>query len=454
MRLSDARLVELSMNTLNSAVLDETFLQDIVARTLKAGATDAEIRASEGRALSVSVRNQALQSVENAEGQNLHLTAYVGNRKASLSTNDISAASLRDLIERVTTMAKIAPEDPFCGLAPKELVSSGSDEELQLCDPTEMSAAELQALAMEVEDAARSVRGVSQCDGAPTNWSANCGAHVTSNGLSRRTQSSSFGAGVSVIAAKGDAKEVGDAHRGSHWRETLPAAGEIGREAGENAAAKLGSRKIASTNAPVIFDRRIAMSFIGPMLGAISGHSVARGVSFLKDRLEKKVFGTGFEIVDDPFVPRGLGSRAVDGEGISPKRRTIIDGGVLTTWLLDCATARQLKTTTTGHASGAYNLTVTPGDRTREELMSDAGRGLLVTTLFGPSLNPNSGDWSLGVAGFWFENGQLAYPVSEITVAGCLPLLYPLVIVGSDLELRSAQNAPSLLVPQMSIGGK
>ena len=220
------------------------------------------------------------------------------------------------------------------------------------------------------------------------------------------------------------------------------------------AAAQLGSRKLPSMNAPVIFDRTVAMALITPLLGAISGSAIARGTSFLKDKVGQRVFANGVDIVDEPFIPRALGSRAVDLEGVAPRPRKIVADGILTTWLMDCATARQLKLETTGHAGGVSNLSVSPGRLSRQELMSEAGSGLLVTTLFGPSLNPNSGDWSLGVAGFWFERGAIAYPVSEVTVAGRLPELYPQIVIGSDLEIRDAANSPSLLVPQMSIGGR
>jgi PmbA protein len=434
--------------------MNEDLLQDILARTLRLGATDAEVRTEESRALQVDIRNRALQNVQNAESTSLQLTAYVGKRKASVGTNHFSARALSELVERAVAMAKVAPEDAWCGLAPRELVSSGDDRHLELCDPGEMNATQLEAWALELEDAARTVPGVTQCEGAPAQCGWGRSLHVASNGLCRRSEGSFYSAGIAVIAEKDGQKEVGRAQRAARWCKDLPALSDIGIEAGKSAASQLGARKLASLKAPVIFDRSVATTLIGPLLGAISGAAIARGTSFLKNKLGGKVFADGIEIVDDPFLPRGLGSRAVDHEGVAPRRRKIIDDGVLTTWLLDCSTARQLKLDTTGHAGGVSNLTVMPGRSSRQELMAQAGSGLLVTTLFGPSLNPNSGDWSLGVAGFWFERGEIAYPVSEVTVAGRLPDLYPQLIVGSDLEMRDAANAPSLLVPQMSIGGR
>ena len=437
-----------------SPVLDENFLHDILERTRNAGATDVEARADELRALLVDVRDGALQNVQRSESAAFQLTAWVGKRRASVGTNHFSAAAISELIARVTSMAKIAPEDAWSGLAPSGLVARGNDAHLELLDPHDTDAAQLETWALELEAAARAVPGVTQCEGAPVQVGSQRGMHVTSNGLSHRVDRSFYSAGISVIAAKNGAKEVGRAQRAARWREDMPAMSAIGTEAGRMAAAQLGSRKLPSMNAPVIFDRTVAMALITPLLGAISGSAIARGTSFLKDKVGQRVFANGVDIVDEPFIPRALGSRAVDLEGVAPRPRKIVADGILTTWLMDCATARQLKLETTGHAGGVSNLSVSPGRLSRQELMSEAGSGLLVTTLFGPSLNPNSGDWSLGVAGFWFERGAIAYPVSEVTVAGRLPELYPQIVIGSDLEIRDAANSPSLLVPQMSIGGR
>jgi PmbA protein len=246
------------------------------------------------------------------------------------------------------------------------------------------------------------------------------------------------------------------------WQSDLPQPDAIGAEAGRRAAGRLGARKIASTTAPVIFENRLAASIISPLVGAVSGPAIARGVSFLKDKLGHRVFAEGVQITDEPHRRRGLGSAPFDDEGVANAQTRLIDGGVLTTWLLNTASARQLGLATTGHASRGLagppgvspsNLTVQPGTRSQAELMQDAGAGLLLTSMFGPSLNPNTGDWSVGCSGFWFEGGEIAYPVNEITVAGNLVDIYARLVPGSDLEIRGASNAPSLLVDALAIAG-
>ena len=251
--------------------------------------------------------------------------------------------------------------------------------------------------------------------------------------------------------------------RSARWAADLPSPSEIGRLAGERAVKRVGARKIESQSATVIIENRIAASLLSAFVGAVSGPAIARGVSFLKDRLGERVFSNEITLVDDPFRPRGLGSTPFDDEGVRVEERAIVDKGVLTTWLLNTASARQLGLASTGHASrglvgpagvSGHNLHILPGQRDLAGLMADAGQGLLVTAMFGPSINANTGDWSAGVSGFWFEGGELAYPVTEITVAGSLPEIYRRLVPGSDLEFRGAMNAPSLMIEGMAIAGK
>ena len=446
-----------------SASAAPDILSDLVAAALKGGADAAEAVSAERAALSVGVRNGRLEDVEREESRDLGLRVFIGRRQAAVSASDLSDATRARLVERAVAMARLAPEDPYAGLAPQDRLARGPLPDLDLYDSSEPSAAELEAAAAEAESAALAVPGVARSEGGHASASSSRWRLVTSHGFDGAYHGSAFSLGVGVIAEKDGGMERGGEHRAARHRSDLPSAGDIGAEAGRRAVARTGPRKIASTTAPVIFENRLAMQVLSPLIGAISGPSVARGVSFLKDRLGQAVLPKGVSLVDDPFRPRGLGSTPFDDEGVEVTRQSIIDDGVLTTWLLNSAAAAQLGMGSTGHASrglagppgvSTHSLTLEPGECDLAGLMADAGAGLLVTAMFGPSLNANTGDWSAGVSGFWFENGQVTWPVSEVTVAGKLTDLYARLVRGSDLEIRGANNSPSLLFDAVAIAGK
>jgi len=438
-------------------------LPELVAAALRAGADAAEAVSAERAALSVGVRNGALEDVEREESRDLGLRVFIGRRQATVSASDLSDATRARLVERAVAMAKLAPEDPYAGLAPADRLAHGPFADLDLFDPTERSAAELEAVAAEAEAVALAVPGVARSEGGHASTSTSRWRLVTSHGFDGAYHGSAFSLGVGVIAEKDGGMERGGESRSTRHLSDLPAPESIGAEAGRRAVARTGPRKIASTTAPVIFENRVAMQILSPLIGAISGPSIARGVSFLKDRLGQAVLPKGVLLIDDPFRPRGLGSTPFDDEGVAVTRQSIIDDGILTTWLLNSAAAAQLGLASTGHASrglagpagvSTHSLTLAPGERDLDGLMADAGTGLLVTSMFGPSLNPNTGDWSAGVSGFWFENGAVAYPVSEVTVAGRMTDLYARLQRGSDLEFRGANNSPSLMFDAVAIAGK
>jgi PmbA protein len=443
--------------------MDENLLSDVVAAALKAGADAAEAAGAERRALSITVRLGDLEEVEREESRDLGLRVFVGRRQATVSGSDISPQARAKLVERAVAMARLAPEDPYAGLADPDRLARGPFADLDLFDPTEPSPETLEAQARAAEEVARATPGVTNSDGASASWSAGAWRLVTSGGFSGDHRASGFSISASAIAGDENGMETGHDWRSTRWQGDLPSPEAIGAEAGRRAVGRLGARKIASTTAPVIFENRLAMSLISPLIGAISGPAIARGTSFLKDKLGEQVFTKGIVLTDDPHRRRGLGSSPFDDEGVANRAMNLIDDGVLTTWLLNSSSARQLGLSTTGHASrglagppgvGVSNLTLQPGERDQAGLMRDAGEGLLVTSMFGPSLNGNTGDWSVGCSGFWFENGEIAYPVNEITVAGNLVDIYGRLIPGSDLELRGASNAPSLLVDALAIAGR
>lgn len=446
-----------------AAPVSADLLNDIVKAALKAGADAAEAVSADRRALSVGVRNGGLEDVEREESRDLGLRVFVGRRQASVSASDLSPAAQARLVERAVAMARLAPEDPYAGLAPEDRLARGPFPDLDLFDATERSAEALERAAAQAEAAALAVDGVARSEGGHASWSSSRWRLVTSHGFDGAYEGSAFSLGVGVIAEKDGAMERGGESRSTRHLSDLPDADRIGRTAGERAAARVGPRKIASTTAPVIFDNRMAGQIVSPALGAISGPSIARGTSFLKDRLGQRVFAEGVTLIDDPFRPRGMGSTPFDDEGVAVEKRALFEDGVLTTWLLNSASARQLGLQSTGHASrglagpsgvSTHNLHMEPGERDLAGLMADAGSGLLITSMFGPSLNGNTGDWSAGVSGFWFENGQIAYPVSEVTVAGRLTELYLRMQRGSDLEFRGGFNVPSLMFDAVAIAGK
>ncbi len=443
--------------------MDDNLLNDVVSAALKAGADAAEAVFAERQSLSVSVRLGDLEEVEREEARDLGLRVFVGRRSATVSGSDISSEARAKLVERVVAMARLAPEDPYASLAPRERLAKGPFPELDLIDAYEPTAETLETQARTAEDAARSVEGVTNTDGGSATWSSASWRLLTSDGFSGAHAATGHSLSCSAIAGEGASMERGGEGRSARHFADLLAAGDIGREAGRQAVARLNAQKIASTTAPVIFENRLAMSLIGPLLGAISGPSIARGSSFLKDKLGQQVFAKGVSLIEDPHRVRGLGSAPFDDEGVETVRRALIDDGVLTTWLLNTSSAKQLGLATTGHASrglagpsgvSTSNLTLSTGERDLAGLMADAKTGLLVTSMFGPSLNGNTGDWSVGCSGLWFENGEITGPVTEITVAGNLIDIYARLIPGSDLEFRGANNAPSLLIDGLAIAGK
>jgi PmbA protein len=442
--------------------MDADLLQDVVGAALKAGADAAEVVGAERRSLSVTVRLGELEEVEREESRDLGLRVFVGRRQAVVSGSDLSPSARARLVERAVAMARLAPEDPYCGFAPADRLAKGPFPALDLHDPHEPSPEHLESQARDAEAAARAVEGVANSDGGSASWSDGAWSLVTSAGFEGHHRASSFSLSASAIAGEGSKMERGGDGRSTRHAADLPQAQSLGAEAGRRAVERLGARKIESRTAPVIFENRLASSLMGPLVGAISGAAVARGVSFLKDKLGRSLFSNGISIVDEPHRPRGLGSAPFDDEGVATVTDAIIDRGVLTTWLLNSATARQLDMETTGHASrglagapgiSAHNLTMLAGQHTSMQLMKDAGEGLLVTSMFGPSLNANTGDWSVGVSGLWFEGGAPAYPVTEITVAGNLIDIYARLIPANDLEIRGSANAPSILVDGMAIAG-
>jgi PmbA protein len=436
-------------------------LASVLAAARAAGADAADALFVEGVSSSVSYRLGRLEDVERAESYDLGLRVFVGNRVAIVSSTDFSRDALAALPGRAVAMARLAPEDKYAGLAPEDRLARAWPD-LDLEDKAEPAAERLIALARDVEGAALAVPGVTNSEGGGASFSRSSVALATSTGFFGRYAGTSHSIGVAVLAGEGMGMERDHDFCLARHQGDLESAEAVGRRAGARAVARLNPRKVKSQSLPVVFDPREAAGLVGHFAGAISGAAIARGVSFLKDRMGQAVFAPSVTISDDPHRPRGLRSKPFDGEGVANGRRALVDKGVLTTWLLDCASARQLGLATTGHAArgtsgppgpAATNLYLEAGTVTPQALMADIREGFYVAELMGMGVNPVTGDYSRGAAGFWIENGKLAHPVSEVTIAGNLTQMFARATPASDLEFRQGTNAPTLRIDGMTIAG-
>ncbi len=439
----------------------QTILATLLDAAKKAGADAADALHVEGVSSSVSYRLGKLEDVERAESYDLGLRVFVGQKVAFVSSTDFSADALAALPGRAVAMARLAPEDKFAGLAPKDRLAK-TIPQLDLEDSVEPSAELLIARARGAEAAALAVKGVTNSEGGGASFSRNAVTLATSTGFFGRYAGTSHGIGVAVLAGEGTGMERDYDHASARHAGDLRGAEEIGRSAGEKAVKRLNPRSMKSQSVPVIFHSDEAAGLVGHFAGAISGAAIARGVSFLKDRMGQKVFADAIQIIDDPHRVRGLRSKPFDGEGVANQRRALIENGVLTTWLLDCASARQLGLQTTGHAArgtggppspSSTNLYLEAGKLSVKELIADIKQGFYVTELMGMGVNGVTGDYSRGAAGFWIENGEIAFPVSEVTIAGNLKDMFARLVPASDLEFRHGTNAPTVRIEGMTLAG-
>ena len=436
-------------------------LDRLIRAALAAGADAADALFVEGVSASVSYRLGKLEDVERAEGSDLGLRVFVGNRVAFVSSTDLRADTLTQLPERAVAMAKLAPEDKFAGLAPKELLARDFPS-LDIEDAFEPSADTLVERARTVEAAAMAVPGITNSEGGGASFSRSAIALATSEGFYGRYAGTSHSIGVAVLAGEGTAMERDYDQASARHAADLESAELVGRRAGERTVRRLNPRKAKSQAVPIVYDPRVSGGLVGHLAAAVSGASIARGVSFLKDRMGEQIFAPGISIIDDPHRLRGLRSKPFDGEGVRNRRMAIVEDGVLKIWLLDCASAKQLGLTTNGHAArgtggppspSATNLYMEPGAHSPEALMEDIREGFYVTELMGMGVNGVTGDYSRGATGFWIENGKIAYPVSEVTIAGNLKDMFRNLTPANDLVFRYGTNAPTCRVEGMTVAG-
>ncbi|HYF08760.1 MAG TPA: TldD/PmbA family protein [Acetobacteraceae bacterium] len=434
-------------------------LQDLLAEARRAGADEADAVLFESTSLSAKRRLGEIEKIERSESFDLGLRVFVGRRQAIVSSKDRDPARFAALAERAVAMARVVPEDPFGGLPDAVPVPA---RDLDLCDGAEPDADRLLERAARAEEAALAVAGVTNTEGADAGWGRTEVALATSRGFAGGYARSSHSVVATALAGTGTGMERDYDYSSTVHLADLGDAALIGRRAGEKAVRRLNPRRPASGRFPVVFDPRVANSLLGHLAGAINGASVARGTTFLKNALGQRVMAAGIVVRDDPFRPRGLRSRPFDAEGMPGEARRVVEHGVLTTWILDWRSARQLGLASTGHAGRGTssppgptttNLWMEPGPLAPDALMADIAEGIYVTELIGMGVNGVTGDYSRGASGFMIRQGQLAEPVSEFTIAGHLREMFLNLTPASDLVFRYGTDAPTLRIEGLTIAG-
>lgn len=456
----------LPSDTAVADLFDQSALSALAQRLVEAarrvGADTADAVAFRGVSHSVEVRNGRVEESERSEGDDIGLRVLVGQRQAVVSTNDVSGDGIIRLAERAVAMARVAPDDKYIGLAERSLLARDFPD-LDLLDPRIPSTSELERRAHEAEVAALAVNGVSKSGGASASAGMGGMVLVTSAGFHGSYLRSNQSISMAAIVGDGTFMERDYDYTSAPHASDLASPGSVGRKAGERTVARANPRKVETCKVPVVFDPRVSGSLIGHLVSAVNGASIARKSSFLRDHLGEQLFAKNIRIIDDPLRLRGLRSQSFDAEGVQVKRLAIIDEGVLTSWLLDCATARELGLVTTGHAHrgvssapspGSYNLHLEAGEPAPAELMADIKQGFYVTDLIGSGVNGVTGDYSRGASGFWIENGKITYPVSEVTIAGHLLQIFKSLAPANDLEFRYSMNAPTVRVEGLTLGGR
>ena len=435
--------------------------EQVVEMASRAGADAADAIYVGGRSTSVQVRMGELEDVQRSESEAIGVRLFVGQRSASVSTSDFSAEVISELVDRAVEMARQAPEDPFAGLAPPELLAKGPFEDIDGWDPVEPDPATLQQMVLAAESAALAVPGVTNSSGCGASSSASTIGLATSGGFAGAYRATGHSCSAMVVAGEGSAMQRDHEWNAARHASDLDDPAAVGRCAGERAVARLAAVKIKPGPIPVLFEPRVAATLLGHFGPAIAGSAIARKSSFLQDKLGERIFAAGISIVDDPLRPRGLRSRTFDSEGLPVRRMALVEDGVLKTWLAEAASARQLGIAPTGHASrgvsgvpgaGPSNLYLEAGSRSVEQIIADHPRLLLVTELIGQGVNPVTGDYSRGAAGFLYENGERVGAVSEITIASNLISMFASLEPASDLQFRRGIDSPSVLVPEMIVG--
>lgn len=428
--------------------------QDVIRRCRSAGASEAEVGASVDRGLNVNVRLGEVETIEHTRDRAFGVTVYFGKRKGSASTADLQPDSIDKTIEQACAIAKYTEEDPFTGLAdPKRLATQFPD--LDLWHPWSLDAQDAIALGIQIEDAGRAYKGIKNSEGASVQAGDSLSVYATSQGFVGTERGTRHSLSCALIA------EDESGMQRDYWYESVraasdfPDAASIGRKAAERTLARLNSRKLGTRESPVLFAPEVARGLIGHLISAVSGGALYRKSSFLIDHVGKSILPAFVDIVEKPRLLRGHASGNFDSEGVQTCERELIQGGVLQRYVLGSYSARKLGLESTGNAGGIHNLIVKSGNDDFAAMLSKLGTGLLVTEVMGQGVSIVTGDYSRGASGFWVENGQIAYPVEEITIASNLRQMYAgMVAVGADVDPRSHILTGSILLDRMMIAGE
>lgn len=432
--------------------------QQLLDRCRARGASQAEVSCSEERGLSVNVRMGAVETVEATRDRGLAVTVYFGQRKGSASTADLREDSLDATVEQACAIARHTEDDPAAGLADAALMATplanGMWREFDSWHPWAIDADRAIDLALACESAGRDDARIENSDGASVGSGESLSVYANSHGFSGGERGTQHTIGCALIAGRGDAMQRDGWYTTALSAEDLEAPAAVGRHAAERTASRLQPRSIATGEVPVLFAAEIARSLVGHLLGAVSGGALYRKASFLVDSVDTQLFPEWFAIDELPFLPRGFRSAAFDAEGVATRESKLVVDGVLQRYVLGSYSARKLGLATTANAGGVHNLAVAANTGGFDAMLRGMGRGLLVTELMGQGVNPVTGDYSRGAAGFWVEDGQLAYPVDGITVAGNLRRMFSAIeAVGSDVDPRSHIRTGSILVGRMTVAG-
>ena len=439
--------------------------QDIIEKALsaakQAGADGADVSFIKGGGLDVQVRLGKVESAERAEDYQMGMRVFVGQKSATISSGQLDDENITELAERAVAMAKHAPEDPYARLATAE-EQAKSFPEIELFDDTSYSTEKLTEIALTCEEAALSQAGISNSDGASASSGSSEVLIGTSTGFNASYKRSSFGFSAVVLAEQDGQMERDYDYSSAVFAEDLDDPETVGRSAATRTLARLGGRKPQTGTFPVIYDKRVSRSLAGHVASAINGAAIARGTSFLKEKMGQQIANSSVRLLDNPLLPRGMGSRLFDGETLPVQKRYLVKDGCLQGWLLDLATAAQLGLSPTGNASRSLsgppspsvsNFIMEEGETTLDDMIADIDQGFYITELMGSSVSLTTGDYSRGASGFWIENGRITWPATEATIAGNLKDIFTDMMPADDLELTQSIAAPSVFVKQMMVAG-